>query len=465
MLFPKPNEPGFLNKNLRIHKIVLLLVFTLLFQVACAPTTDSVSIETTRPSSSPVETTRPSNSEDVYSKLVSEGNFTKFVMLFEAAGLEEVMRESSVISVFAVPDSTFEKLPDDILEILLRDEVTLQYLMSRHIVLEDLTGTDLRQASAVCDDISVVETLADTTMIYGLDESDQPTVDGMVVTQTDIEANNGQIHLLEFPISFPFVARLIPKNVVESIPHRGFETTWLALQEIGGLYDNYHGFCGTSELVYRLSKPGPFTLFVPTNQAFREFETTYNKKLRDVPTLAQFIPYHFLDGIAFDSNSPPLKTNQTFLGEEIEVAFATSNMLTINGNDVNIIQKIEASNGFVYIIDTVIIPPSVEIDSLHAQTLFNYLHENRFNQFLNHIMQNRERIDGYYYSEALERWGSYTVVAPINEAFSPDQSINLSDYIFKGILPPDSSLLSSFSIVETIQATNGVIYVINELPD
>lgn len=111
-----------------------------------------------------------------------------------------------------------------------------------------------------------------------------------------------------------------------------------------------------ADLVSVLQGPGPFTVFIPTNDAFAKLP---NGKLQELlkpenkDKLRAILLYHVVPGNVLLSNAKTM-TAKTQNGKDLNVV--------VNGNTVKInnasVTKaaIVGSNGVIYVIDTVLMP-------------------------------------------------------------------------------------------------------------
>jgi transforming growth factor-beta-induced protein len=108
-------------------------------------------------------------------------------------------------------------------------------------------------------------------------------------------------------------------------------------------------------LVKTLEGPGPFTVFAPTNEAFAKLPSgLVDYLLANPPILKQVLLYHVASEPGTLSGNP-LKTVQ---GEKVFASFRFSPsglQLEVNNSWVTI-TPIKASNGVIYIIDSVLMP-------------------------------------------------------------------------------------------------------------
>jgi transforming growth factor-beta-induced protein len=111
-----------------------------------------------------------------------------------------------------------------------------------------------------------------------------------------------------------------------------------------------------AELVDTLQGEGPFTVFAPTDDAFAALpEGTLDSLLADIPALTNVLLYHVVSGKVMAADVVSLSSADTVLGKPVNISVADGNV-KINDASV-IITDIEASNGVIHVIDSVILPP------------------------------------------------------------------------------------------------------------
>ena len=129
--------------------------------------------------------------KDIVDTAVAAGSFKTLAKALQAAGLIETLKGAGPFTVFAPTDDAFAKLPEGTLETLLKPEnkQKLQRILTYHVVPGKVKASDvvkLRSAKAVSGD-----TIAIAARNGGV------TVDNARVVQTDIEASNGVIHVID----------------------------------------------------------------------------------------------------------------------------------------------------------------------------------------------------------------------------------------------------------------------------
>lgn len=111
-----------------------------------------------------------------------------------------------------------------------------------------------------------------------------------------------------------------------------------------------------ADLVEVLSGPGPFTLFAPTDEAFKKLpagtvETLLKPENKD--KLAAVLKYHVVSGkvMAADVKSGMVKTVQ---GGDLDVKVSDGKVSVNNATVVK--ADVGASNGVIHVIDSVLLP-------------------------------------------------------------------------------------------------------------
>lgn len=99
---------------------------------------------------------------------------------------------------------------------------------------------------------------------------------------------------------------------------------------------------------------GPYTIFVPTNGAFSQLPPGTISKMTPEQKL-RFVRYHVVSGRALDSQAQVAGTIQALSGDALNFSYGADKIPLVNS--AIFIQKYQASNGVVYLIDNVLLPP------------------------------------------------------------------------------------------------------------
>ncbi|MCE9579775.1 MAG: fasciclin domain-containing protein [Deltaproteobacteria bacterium] len=108
-------------------------------------------------------------------------------------------------------------------------------------------------------------------------------------------------------------------------------------------------------LVETLKGPGPFTVFAPTDEAFAKLPPgALDALLADKGKLTAVLTYHVVAGKVMAADAAKLTSAKSVQGGELTID--ASNGVKVGGATV-IKADIEASNGVIHVIDTVLLPP------------------------------------------------------------------------------------------------------------
>ncbi len=111
-----------------------------------------------------------------------------------------------------------------------------------------------------------------------------------------------------------------------------------------------------ASLVETLSGPGPFTVFAPTNAAFAKIpKADLDKLLADKAALTKVLTYHVVAGRVPSSQVVTLKEAKNVEGQKVTIEVIDGKVI-LNGNSTVTAVDIQASNGIIHVIDTVLLP-------------------------------------------------------------------------------------------------------------
>jgi uncharacterized surface protein with fasciclin (FAS1) repeats len=116
-----------------------------------------------------------------------------------------------------------------------------------------------------------------------------------------------------------------------------------------------------ADLVGTLQGDGPFTVFAPTNAAFAKLPAGTVENLlkpENKAKLVSVLTYHVVAGEVMAADVVKLSEATTVNGQTIDIG--TSNGVTVgnatNGSATVVTTDIDASNGVIHVIDSVILP-------------------------------------------------------------------------------------------------------------
>lgn len=167
------------HKNTRLSRRLVLsaVVCGALAQFAGCATTDSA----------------PANLQTVASR---DPQLSTFVKLTQQAGLGDLLTGTGPVTVFAPTDEAFRALPAATLDKLGKDPEALKAVLKHHAVAGATTRATLSA------DTTTVTTLGGTKLVLSK-AGDFVTVDDALVTQADVTASNGVLHVIDRVLTPP----------------------------------------------------------------------------------------------------------------------------------------------------------------------------------------------------------------------------------------------------------------------
>jgi uncharacterized surface protein with fasciclin (FAS1) repeats len=110
-------------------------------------------------------------------------------------------------------------------------------------------------------------------------------------------------------------------------------------------------------LVQTLERPGPYTVFAPTDAAFRKVpQQTLNALLQNKAKLKAVLLYHVVPGKVTAAKVVKLSSATTAGGKTVRIRVTGSNVFV---NSAKVTKPdVMASNGVIHVIDRVLIPPT-----------------------------------------------------------------------------------------------------------
>ena len=117
-----------------------------------------------------------------------------------------------------------------------------------------------------------------------------------------------------------------------------------------------------ADLVSALSAPaGPYTVFAPTDEAFAALPDGLVECLLEPDNsgaLTAILTYHVVNGTVLSSDLADGMMPATLQGEAITIDLSSG----VSINDASVVTPdIMASNGVIHVIDSVLVPPSIDV--------------------------------------------------------------------------------------------------------
>ena len=271
--------------------------------------------------------------KDIVDTAVGAGQFNTLVAAVKAAGLVDTLKGKGPFTVLAPTDDAFSKLPKGTVETLLKPEnlKKLQAILTYHVIPGKAMAADvikLSSAKTVQGDEVAIKVVDGAVMI-----------NGAKVVKTDINCQNGVIHVIDSVILPPEKS-----DIVDTAVGAGSFNTLVAAVKAAGLVETLKG-------------EGPFTVFAPTDEAFAKIPAATLKSLlkpENKEKLAAILTYHVVSGKVTAADVVKLTSAKTVNGQSVKIQVANGKVMIDGANVVK--TDIDCKNGVVHVIDSVIMP-------------------------------------------------------------------------------------------------------------
>jgi uncharacterized surface protein with fasciclin (FAS1) repeats len=246
-------------------------------------------------------------------------------------------------------------------------------------------GLGLESSNSASDVVNTNYTDASAIPNYAVNAVAAATQANMVVNYPDVKELNPQQSLTRAEAAALLYQALVKQGQVQPIASNVVATNYIVGQATGNTqtgndivsiaaasnsFSTLTSLVKAAGLADTLQQPGPYTVFAPTNEAFaglpagtlQQLQQPENRKL-----LIQILTYHVVPGqlTANQLSSGELKTVENS-PVNIKVDSA-NNQITVN--EARVIQpNIQASNGVIYPINQVLIPPKLTSQQPQAPT-------------------------------------------------------------------------------------------------
>ena len=347
----------------------------------------------------------PAPDKDIVELAQATPDLSTLVAAIDAAGLTSTLKGPGPFTVFAPTNAAFEALPDGALETLLANPTVLADLLTYHVVSGNVKSTDLTSGPVptLLDGETIEVSVSGTVMLNG----------SATVTSADNEASNGVVHIIN-EVLFPEGFELPKQNIVEIAA---------GTPDLSILVEALTKF---PDLVEALSDEGTYTVFAPDNDAFVALLGVIGQSsLDDIPeqVLRDVLEYHVISSAALLSTDLSNgQTATTIGGEDVTVSIDGSDVLISNSKVLS--PDVVASNGVVHIMESVMVPPSMEpiIGTIVSPAYFN----KDFTTLIAAVQSADPSILSLLLSQGPSENG-LTLFAPTNEAFEAAGITDLPD--------------------------------------
>lgn len=340
---------------------------------------------------------------------VNAGSFNTLVAALQATGLDAALADGSAsYTVFAPTDAAFAMLGEEKINYLLANPDVLTNVLLQHVV-----GAEVPSVSAYTLNGMDAETLSGAMLPISINsETDMLMFGGANIVTKDIYTSNGVIHVIDMVVIADVELPSYLMSITEVAAANGsFNTLVAALQ-------------ATDLDSVLADEEGTFTVFAPTDAAFALLgEETINALLADPEALANILLYHVVSGadvraetaisVANSSESKVMMANEQY--SALSMADGT---LYINKSSISMADVV-ANNGVIHVIDQVIIPPTMKMET-DMSIVDVALSDENFSTLVT-ALSAANLVD-----TLADETATFTVFAPTNDAFAKIDSDVLS---------------------------------------
>jgi uncharacterized surface protein with fasciclin (FAS1) repeats len=272
--------------------------------------------------------------DDIVDTASAAGSFNTLLAAAKAANLVDALKSDGPFTVFAPTDEAFGKLPKaaiaDLLQPENRDKLTA--ILTFHVIEGAMPASEVtRRAGAT--------TINGQRLDFST-KGDAVMIDSAKVIKADIHCSNGIIHVIDH------VMMPAGDNLATTATSAGMFTTLLAAAQHAGLADT-------------LANGGPYTVFAPTDEAFGKLpagtiETLLKPENREM--LQAILTYHVVPGRVYANQAAAAGSAASAQGQSLFFNIRNGQLRVDNANIIA--TDIDASNGVIHVIDSVILPSS-----------------------------------------------------------------------------------------------------------
>ncbi len=321
-------------------------------------------------------------------------NFSILASAVVKAGLAETLSGTTKYTVFAPTNAAFEAagITQATIDNFAAGDPALQEILLYHVLAGEVRAADVSTG--------LVTTAATSNNQMYINAGDAVKINGTVtVTQTDLLASNGVIHVVDAVIEKPDNIATTATNITATASNAdaGFSFLLAAINE-----------AGLNLNTIATNNGGTLTVFAPTNAAFKEAGLMTEAAVRNLgaAALTEILQYHIVAGRVFSSDLTDAANPATLLTEgnlyvSISDAGVFLNEAQVTATDVL------TTDGVIHVIDRVISTGSIA-DFVTRNPSFSLLTAGL-------TAAATSPID---LPTALSSAGTYTIFAPSNAAFN-----------------------------------------------
>ena len=297
------------------------------------------------------------------------------------AELDDDLKGNGPFTVFAPSDDIFDELAEGALQLLLNNTELLTSILLHHVHSGELMAADILTMDGM-----TISTLNNDELSISI-SGQTVKIDMATVTTPDLVADNGVVHVIDMILT-PDTTYTVMDIIENSPVHSQLKSAIYA-----------------AELDDDLKSEGPFTVFAPTDSAFNNLPEGLLENLlnNDIPTLTSILLHHVHadEAIAEDLSNgmmvPTMNNDSLIISNDGSTVMVE--MATVTTADI------PADNGFVHVIDMVLVPADpTSIDQYVSKDITYMYSLNLLGEKVNRFIKHQIVIDIYSDGSSVKRY-------------------------------------------------------------
>lgn len=286
----------------------------------------------------------PAAPNTIFQKISTDSRFQYLTVAVTRAGLVGTLSDKNAqLTLFAPTNQAFQDAGFPTVESVATAPIeTLKAILLYHVL-----GTEVKAHQIPLAANTEVNTVASKPVYVTRTAAGKVFINGVSVIQKDWDAVNGVVHVIN-RVLIPAVGTIV------QTAQGNANLSYLVAAVLRASQ-------GSVNVASVLSSAGPFTVFAPTNQAFKDagFATTDAINAADPAALTPILTYHVIGARIFSSDLTEGAEPVTVNGGKLRIGLAGGPKVKgkSNSSASNIIlTDIVATNGVVHVIDQVLLP-------------------------------------------------------------------------------------------------------------
>jgi uncharacterized surface protein with fasciclin (FAS1) repeats len=280
--------------------------------------------------------------QNIVDIVVADNNFSLLEAAVKHADLVTTLSGAGPFTVFAPTNEAFTAAGlDTEAKINALPKETLRNILLYHVAGSSIAASGIPTASN-----TAIKSAANIDL-YVTKNNNGVFINGATVTQADVMATNGIIHVIN-KVLMPPSGNIV--EVAQGNPNFSFLVAAVL-----------RASQGQTNVANVLSGDGPFTVFAPTNQAFMDagFANVAAIQAADPATLTSILTYHVIAGRIFSTDLVDNSTPPTVNGANVTITLnggakvkGAKNTSASNISPADLV----TTNGVIHVIDQVLLP-------------------------------------------------------------------------------------------------------------